>query len=115
MTHRDKTPGNGLLHGIRIGGWEILEPKALESQALEPVLLVLPGDMGEPAVVLYSLHERGEDGENRIPEAPVKEIGPQGIDGAAVGAAKAPDPQGMHEAFKIPLDVPVPPDAGRRA
>lgn len=112
MTYRDKTSGHDLLYGIPIGGWHKPASRRLEEKSPIPVLLVLAGDMGEPAMVLYSLHERGEDGQKRIPEAPVKEIRPQGIDGAAVGAAQAPDPQRHYEAFKIPLDVPVSPDAG---
>ena len=66
-------------------------------------------------MVRYSRHERGEDGRKRISEAPVKKIGAQRVDGAAVGAAEAPDPEGAQETFKISPDIAVSPDAGRLA
>ena len=115
MARGDKAAGNDLFYGGHVGRRTFLNPMRLEPQAPEPVLLVLPGDGGEPASVAYSCHEREEDGQDIVPEAPVKEIGSQGVDSAAVGAAKALDPEGQEEAFKVSLDIPVAPEAGRPA
>jgi hypothetical protein len=113
MADGDEAPGDDLLYRVHIGGGDIPEPERLEPQTPVPVLLGLAGNTREPAVVRYFHHEREEDGHERILEAPVKEIGPQGIDGAALGAAKASHPEGVGKAFKIPPDIAMAPDAPR--
>jgi len=98
-----------------VGEWDISEPHALEPQTPEPVLLVLTGEGGEPNAVGDLSEQRGEDGQKRIPEALGEKVGPQGIDSVAVGAAKAPDPEGLHEAFEVSLNKPMSPETGRSA
>jgi hypothetical protein len=115
MARRDEARGDDRGERRHIGGRGGSEPSALQLQPPIPVLLVLTGERGEPPPVGDLCHERGEDGPYRVAEAPVKEVGPQGVDGAAIGATEAPDPQGAHEAFEVPLNKSVPPEAGRSA
>ena len=115
MAYGDQAPGDDLLDSMHIGAGNVLEPLRLEQQSLIPVLLVLAGKAGHKAVMNYSRHQRTEDGPEGIPKAPVKEIGPQGVDDMTIGAAKALHPEGLRIALKIPLHIAMAPDAGRVA
>ncbi len=97
------------MQGRRVRGKDAFEPRALKLEPLIPVLLVLTGKRRKPPAVGDLRHERGEDGPYGVAEAPVEEFGSQRVDGAAIGAAKAADPEGMDEAFEVSLNVAVPP------
>ena len=90
MTYGNETPGENLLYGIE--GQGIAESHRLELEPLEPVLLVLTGDMGEPAVILNFRHEGGENSLKRISEPPIEKVWSQGINCMTVRAAQTFDP-----------------------
>ena len=114
MAHGDKAGGNDLLDGVHVGEENVPEPLAWSLKPLYQYCWFWRGGREASACPL-SLSPARRGWSDGIAEAPVEEIGPQGVDGAAVGAAKALDPEGMDEAFEVSLDIAVPPDAGRLA
>jgi len=78
-------------------------------KATIPVLLALPGNAPDPAV-LYDLFQQARaDHRGGMPESPQKSQRPTGMHGQAVRAMEPLHPQACAESLKIPLRKSMPP------